>query len=142
MRVADLVPSAPIADEHAAVLLELAFLVTSVDGKLTGREMAAFRELAARLGQATGADALAARLATIGGSEAAAARVRAIGPTLPPELRETAFQLAIAMALVDQDAAESEDELVGVFFEALGLDGARAEALAGEVRDAFATGAT
>jgi tellurite resistance protein len=61
-------------------------------------------------------------------------RIRAIGPTLPIELRESAFKIAIALALVDDDASPHEDALMHVFFEALGLDPARAEALAAEAR--------
>lgn len=62
-------------------------------------------------------------------------RIRALGPTLPIELRESVFKVAIALALVDDDARPDEDALMHVYFEALGLDPARAEALAREARN-------
>src|SRR5579864_6901372 len=139
MSIRELLPAAPVADAaHADALLEIAFLMTAVDGRLEERELAAFREIAARVQGRAAAEvdpqAVAARFAVSTEPGAIAARVRVLGPTLPAPLREKAFQLAIGLALVDDDASPLEDELMGVLFEALGLDGARAEALAAEAR--------
>lgn len=134
MRIADLLPAAPIANaEHADTLLELAYLMTAADGRFTDEERRAFGELATRIGSA-GVDALVARFAQTAAAGSIADRVRAIGPTLPMDLREVAFKIGIRVALVDHDAAKEEDALMNVFFEALGLDPERAEALAAEAR--------
>jgi hypothetical protein len=43
----------------------------------------------------------------------------------------------MGLALVDEDGSDKEDDLVGTFVEALGLEMARAQALAAEVRQVF-----
>jgi len=55
---------------------------------------------------------------TVGVSE----RVREVAKGLPAELRAPAFTVAVALAMVDDDASEHEEELVGVLAEALGLE--------------------
>lgn len=52
------------------------------------------------------------------------------------ELRESVFKvaIAIALALADADASPLEDDRMNTYFEALGLDPARAEVLAKEAR--------
>jgi hypothetical protein len=64
-------------------------------------------------------------------------RVRAVAPSLPPAHRESAFRVAMALALIDRDASPHEDELMAVLFESLALDETRAEAVASEVRAAL-----
>ncbi len=144
MSFAQILPSAPLASPaHADAVLELAFLVTAVDGRLAQEELAAFRELAQAVRGKPVSEAEVAALFELfmgsvkGGKDTIAARVRALAPTLPEDLRELAFRVAIGLALVDKDAAAEEDALVGVLFESLGLDEARAEALAHEVRLSF-----
>ena len=108
MRILDLLPSRAIASEHADVLLELAYLMTAVDGRLAPQELAAFREIAGKLHDAPPEiDALVARYGGSTTKEAISERVRSIAPSLPGDLREVAFKLAIALALVDDDAAPS-----------------------------------
>jgi hypothetical protein len=137
MSIAKLLPNAPVAPEQAEVLLELAFLMTAADGELRAQEVEAFALIAERVaGAKNAAQTLAMRFANTKPEEVPA-RVRAIGPRLAPELRETAFKLAMGLALVDQDGSPEEDELVTVFVQALGLDMKRAEALAEEARNAF-----
>jgi uncharacterized tellurite resistance protein B-like protein len=142
MSISKLLPAGPVSDAaHADALLEIAFLMTQADGKLEEAELVAFREIAARVyGRATNeidpTEIVQRFTVSVDGNEIKE-RVREIAPKLPAGLRESAFKLAIGLALVDDDASPMEDELVGVLFEALGLDGARAEAIASECRAAF-----
>ena len=135
-------PVGPIAaPEHADALLELAFLVTAADGLLAAEEVAAFRELMGRVrGRPVTDDevgALYERFSKSLEGSTCADRVKAIAPTLPSELRESAFRVALALALIDRDASPHEDALIDVLFQALQLDLERAEALAKEVRTAL-----
>jgi tellurite resistance protein len=137
MSIAKLLPTSPVAPDQAEILLELAFLMTAADGKLRAEEVAAFSEIAQRIaGLNVGANALASRFAVTKTSEVPS-RVRALAPKVAPELRETAFKIAMGLALVDQDGSPEEDDLVTVFVQALGLDMKRAETLAEETRNAF-----
>ena len=132
----------PIASrEHADLLLEVAFLVTSADGKLDPSEAAAFREL---MGRVRGAEPSAADAGQLYdaftkalGNTPPVERVTTLAPQLPTELGETAFRVGMALALVDRDASPHEDALIDALFHALGLEGARAEAIAKEVREAM-----
>jgi hypothetical protein len=137
--IAKLLPAGPVPSAHADTLLEIAALMTAVDGHLADAELAAFAEIATRVrGRATSPADSASFLKGLSTDPAAiASRVRSIAPSLPADLRETAFKLAIGLALVDDDASPLEDELVGVLYESLELDPARAESLAAEVRSAF-----
>jgi hypothetical protein len=143
MAITKLLPRTPVASaEHGDVLLELAYLMTAADGRLADAELAAYRQIVASIRGAAPSEAdVSALLERFGGTVEKSeieARVRAIAPTLPADLRELAFKLAIGLALVDDDAHDAENELVGVFFTALDLAEERADALAGEVRSAFA----
>jgi tellurite resistance protein len=142
MTIKAFLPVGPIAQtEHADNLLELAFLVTAADGRLAAEEAAAFRELMTRV---RGRDVSDADVAAIyqrftdqlEGSTCAD-RVRVIAPKLPADLREPAFRVALALALIDRDASPHEDDLIDVLFGSLELDLDRAEALAKEVRVAL-----
>src|SRR4051812_10153774 len=121
MSIAKLLPSGPVSDAaHADALLEIAFLMTQADGRLEEAELSAFREIAARVyGKATNeiepTEIVQRFTVSIDGDEIKA-RVRELAPKLPAGLRETAFKLAIGLALVDDDASPLEDELVGVLF--------------------------
>jgi hypothetical protein len=142
MSISKLLPKGPVNDPaHADVLLEIAFLMTAVDGRLEESELTAFREIAARVTGRAATDIdpahIVRRFSMMIDPEEIKNRVRAIAPKLPADLRETAFKLSIGLALVDNDASPLEDELVGILFEALALDGDRAEALAAEVRAVF-----
>jgi tellurite resistance protein len=134
MSIVDLLPTGPIASAaHAEAFLELAYLMTAADGKFTDEERRAFGQILTRVRGTPGdVDATVSKFARTGAD--AKERIRALGPTLPTELRESAFKVAIALALVDDDASPHEDALMHVYFEALGLDPARAEALATEAR--------
>lgn len=134
MRIVELLPAGPIANaDHAEAFLELAYLMTAADGKFTDEERRAYGQILQRVRGAPGdVDASVQKYARDGGD--AKDRIRALGPTLPIELRESVFKIAIALALVDDDASPHEDALMHVYFEALGLDPARAEALATEAR--------
>jgi tellurite resistance protein len=135
-------PVGPIATrEHADTLLEIAFLVTAADGRLAAEEAAAFRDLMGRVrGEAVSDEAVGALYSSftqrLEGSTCAD-RVKALGPKLPAELREPAFRVALALALIDRDASPHEDDLIDVLFHSLQLDIDRAEALAKEVRVAL-----
>ncbi len=142
MSIAAFLPLGPIAaQEHADVLLELAFLVTAADGKLAAEEVAAFRELTSRIrGKAASEDELGAlytRFTKALEGTTCVDRVKAIAPSLPAEHREPAFRAALALALIDRDASPHEDALIDALFHALQLDAERAEALAKDVRIAL-----
>lgn len=138
MRIVDLLPAAPVADPaHASTLLELAYLMAAADGRVTDEERRAFGELAERLGGGS-VDELLDRFSKNVARSSVTERVRAIAPGLPPELGEASFKIAIRLALADADAAREEDRLVQVLYEALGLDEARADALAAEARGSSA----
>lgn len=135
-------PIGPIhQDDHANVMLELAFLVTAADGKLAAEEAAAFRDLVARVRGKTATDDEVGALYTRFTEELAKTncvdRVKVIAPKLPADLREPAFRVALALALIDRDASTKEDELIDVLFNSLELNLDRAEALAKEVRIAL-----
>lgn len=142
MSIAAFLPMAPIARrEDADTLLELAFLVTAADGVLAPEEVTALGDLLGRVRGAPSTDeevaALYAELADRREGRTCVERVRDLAPELPPELRESAFRIAMALALVDRDASTDEDVLIGVLFESLALDRERAEVLAKEVRSAL-----
>lgn len=134
MRIVELLPAGPIANAaHAEAYLELAYLMTAADGKFTEEERRAFGQILQRVRGAPGdIDGVVHQFSLNSGD--ATDRIRALGPTLPIELRESVFKVAIALALVDDDASPHEDALMNVYFEALGLDPSRAEALATEAR--------
>lgn len=134
MRIVELLPAGPIANaDHAEAFLELAYLMTAADRKFTDEERRAYGQILQRVRGTPGdIDAAVQKYTRDGGD--AKERIRALGPTLPTELRESVFKIAIALALVDDDASPHEDALMHVYFEALGLDPARAEALATEAR--------
>lgn len=127
--------------EHADAMLELAFLVTAADGKLAAEEATAFRDLMSRVrGTAVSDDDVGTiyrqftdRLE----GHTCADRVKVVAPKLPSEHRESAFRVALALALIDRDASPHEDDLIDVLFHALSLDADRAEAVAKEVRIAL-----
>jgi len=126
MSIAELVPASIAATEHANALLEVAFLMSAVDGHLADEELTTFGELVARVrGREPTTEDLGGLLEgfvfsahTVGVSE----RVREVAKGLPAELRAPAFTVAVALAMVDDDASEHEEELVGVLAEALGLE--------------------
>jgi tellurite resistance protein len=142
MSIAALLPIAPVsAKDQADTVLELAFLVTAADGRLAEEEAAAFRDLIGRVRGAPASDdevaTLYARFTEQLGGLTCADRVKALAPRLAADLRETAFRIALALALIDRDASPHEDALVDVLFHSLGLELARAEELAREVRVAL-----
>lgn len=135
-------PVQPIsAADHADVLLELAFLVTAADGKLAAEEAVAFRDLVTRVrGKSTSDDeigALYTRFTKQLEGTTCADRVKLVAPKLPDDLRESAFRVALALALIDRDASPQEDDLIDTLFHSLGLEESRAEAVAKEVRAAL-----
>ena len=133
--------SAIAAQDHADTLLELAFLVTAADGRLAAEEAAAVRVLMGRGGgkevSAAAVAALYARFTQQLEGSTCADRVKVVAPKLPADLRESAFRVALALALIDRDASPHEDALIDVLFHALQLDNERAEALAKDVRVAL-----
>ena len=135
-------PVGPIAvQDHADTLLELAFLVTAADGRLAAEEAAAFRELMERVrGKPVRDEDVAAiyeRFTNALDGSTCADRMKVVAPKLPAELREPAFRVALALALIDRDASPHEDALIDVLFHALELDPSRAEAVARDVRVAL-----
>lgn len=126
MSIAELVPTSIVGTEHESALLEVAFLMSAVDGHLADEELATFAELAARVrGREVTKDEISTLLEGFVFSAHTAGvpdRVREVAKTLPADLRAPAFTVAVALAMVDNDASEHEDELVGILAEALQLE--------------------
>lgn len=142
MAIAKILPARPeVTPEQGDTLLEVAFLMTAVDGRLADEELPAYREVAAWMleGPLTDEDfdGLLERFSANVEQDAIEERVRTVAKRVPAALREATFKVAMALALVDEDPSPEEDQLVGILFESLGLSTERAEALAGEVRHAF-----
>ena len=140
MPIAQLVTSPIAATAHADAVLELAFLVSAVDGQLADEELSAFAEL---VGCVRGREPRKAEIDDLLGRFLVAARqtpsedrLRALAPTLPAELRDTAFKVAVGLSLVDHEENAHEDELVGILGATLGL-AERSIPLAVEASDAF-----
>ena len=91
MPIVELVPASIAATDHADALLEVAFLMSAVDGHLADEELAAFGELVGRVrGRSATKDEIGALLErfvfsahTVGVPD----RVREVAKSLPPELR-------------------------------------------------------
>ena len=140
MPIAKLV-SSPIADAaQGDAVLELAFLVSAGDGHLADEELAAFREL---VGLIRGHVATQEEIDTLLGGFLMSAqtirgedRIREVGATLPGELRETAFKIAVGLTMVDNEANEAEDQLIGILAATLGL-AERSIPLTADAREAF-----
>jgi tellurite resistance protein len=134
--IADLIPAglAPSTAEVDA-LLELAYLVTAVDGRLADEELAALGVLAGRLlgkpkFETRDLDALVERFAHNVEESEIEARVRELAPSLPKALHEVAYNVALGLAFVDHDPARAEDRLHRVLADSLGLSEDRRAALA------------
>ena len=142
MPITKILPARPeTTADKADVLLELAFLMTAVDGKLEDEEVHAYRSIVSWMRGAPVSDTefglLLERVSGNTEKDEIEARVRVLAPTVAPELRELTFKLAMGLALVDNEAADAEDELMGLLFEQLGLETERADAIAEEVRKAL-----
>jgi len=119
MTINAFLPIGAIGDQDRAdTLLELAFLVTAADGRLAAEEAAAFRELMERVRGRTVSDdevgVLYARFTKELDGATCIDRVKAIAPKLAPDLRESAFRVVLALALIDRDASPQEDALIDV----------------------------
>ena len=144
MAVADLIES-PIHDEgHASALLELAFAVSAVDGHLADEELRSFREIVSRGRgrQATDEDIGDLLEKFVHASHMAGLDLRAkqVMAKIPPVLRETAFSLAFALSLVDQESSEYEDDLLADMAKEFGFDAKTADGIKARVRDKLTTG--
>lgn len=138
MSIANLVPAGVNpSPEQQNVLLEIAYLTTAADGQLRDEELAAFKQIISRLRgtKATDADvdALLDKFAGAVEPEEIAARVQKIAPTLPSDLKDIAYKLAVGLGVADMDAHDDEAELQVVLAEALGFDDAKVDALTEEV---------
>jgi hypothetical protein len=139
--IVELVPpglSLSPAVTHA--LLELAYLVTAVDGNLADEELRALGELAARLrgkaaapSGASEVDALLQRFAHRVEPAEIEERVRALAPQIPEEHHELAYLLSLSLAFADHDPHGTEDRFHAVLAEALAIPTARREALSRQV---------
>ena len=101
---------------------ELAYLTTAVDGRLDDQEIAAYKEVIARLkGTSSISNADLDKLFDrYGGNvefEEITERVQKIAPTLPQDLRPLAFKLAIGLSVADLDASDDEADLQSVLAE-------------------------
>jgi len=139
MSVADLVPAGlSPSPEQTEILLEIAYLVTAVEGRLADEELDAFSVIAARLrGTDTltksEIDELVARFAGNVDWAEIKARVQVLAPQLPRELHAVAYRLALGLAFVDHDPTDEEDRLHKVLGDALALGHEMRAALARQV---------
>jgi uncharacterized tellurite resistance protein B-like protein len=130
--------SGPISNvQDADAVLELAFLMSAVDGVLADEELVAFRALVSTLrgSEATKKDVddLIERFVVASHTNGVEQRTRQVAPLIPKELRETAFKVVVALAHVDHDESEWEDEMIGILGALLELAD-RAITLAREAR--------
>jgi uncharacterized tellurite resistance protein B-like protein len=122
----ELIPStlAP-SPEQTEILLELAYLVTAVDGRLADEEIVAFETIASRQKRKAvrtpELDAMIERFAHNVEREEIEARVRELVPMLDKDLHAVAYRLALGVAFVDHEPSEAEDALHKVLGDALDL---------------------
>jgi hypothetical protein len=123
---------------EAEAVLEIAYLSTVVDGRLTEEELLSFGQLATRLrgrpieGPALDEllDRFAARIAHRDVDE----RLMQLAGTLGRDsARRTAYKVAFAMALCDLAANDDETDFDDALLDALGIDPADADTLESEV---------
>jgi uncharacterized membrane protein YebE (DUF533 family) len=138
--IVELVPSGlSLSPAVTHALLELAYLVTAVDGKLADEELRALGELAARLrgkeapSGTSEVDALLQRFAHRVEPAEIEERVRALAPQIPEEHHELAYLLSLGLAFVDHDPHGAEDRFHAVLADALAIPTARREALSRQV---------
>jgi hypothetical protein len=138
-RIVDLVPEDVVFSPAVTyALLELAYLVVAVDGRLTDEELEAFRALTARLRGKISVDndeidSLLGRFAHHIEPGPIGDRVRALAPKLPKELHELAYVLALGLAFVDHDPHEAEDRLHSILGDSLEIPPERRAALSSSV---------
>jgi hypothetical protein len=138
MSVANLVPPGLVTkEEHADVLLEIAYLTTAVDGRLDDEELVAFQQIATRLrGKPQVTSDVDALLDRFGGNvehTEIAERIQKIAKGLPEDLKLLAFRLSVGLSVIDLDASEDETDLQVTLAEALGLDALKVDQLTAEV---------
>ncbi len=139
------------SDAETDAILEVAYLTSAADGRLSDEENESFRAIAARLrGLAAGApvdvtdpalDELFERYAVRQDHTDVATRLTALRAALQrPAARDLAYKVAYAMSLCDLETGDEADELDDLLIEALGLSDEDADALAGEVYEALDDG--
>ncbi len=137
MSLAKLLDGAKPSAGDADVLLEIAFLVTAVDGRLDDDELRAFRDLASALKSKAISDSeLDALLDEFAGNIEHAEivdRVKVLVPKLPAELREKAFKVSVGLSIADMDASDTEHDLQDLLAETIGLGQDRVDELVAEV---------
>jgi len=141
MPIAALVPDLVLSMDDGDAILELAFLMSATDGYLADEELAAFRELVGlvrrRAVTPKEIDDLLGRFLMEASQEGVDERVRYVATIVPESLRETAYRVAVGVAVADHDEGEHEAELAGELALAFGISRARATALTKEARAAL-----
>ena len=143
MTIAKLIADRKVPRENVDAVLELAYLGTAADGRLDDAELTAFAEVAMLVvggSKPANVDALLDRFAANVEHEEIQARATALAKGLPPELRELAFEIVVALGIADLDTSRDEMELEDMLMEALGLSPARADELTAKVYEAFNAG--
>lgn len=144
MSIDKLLANRPVASSHADTVLELAYLVAASDGRLDSAELKVFRQLAKQLtgkGSPADLDALLDRFAGNVDHQEIATRITQLAPLLPPELRELAFEIVVALGISDLDTSRHEMDVEDQLMDALGITPARADELSALVHEAFIAGA-
>lgn len=127
MPIEELLPAGLVPlPAQTETLLELAYLVTAVDGRLADEELVAFGTIAARLlgKESLSAEEIDAYLERFGHNvdwSEIEPRVKALAAMLPKDLHAVAYRLALGLAFVDHEASEAEDRLHKALGDALDL---------------------
>lgn len=127
MSIEELLPAGLVLlPAQTQTLLELAYLVTAVDGRLADEELVAFGALAARLlgKESLSPEEVDAYLARFGHNvdwSEIEPRVKTLAGMLPKDLHAVAYRLALGLAFVDHEASEAEDRLHKALGDALDL---------------------
>jgi tellurite resistance protein len=127
-----------LTNDEAEAVLEIAYLSTVVDGRLSDEELDAFASLAARLRkrpiEGRDLDQLLDRYAGHVAHRDVDERLAEVAKSLTrPQARRTAYKVAFAMALADLGTSDDEDAFGDALVGVLGLSIEDADELEGEV---------
>lgn len=143
-KIAHLAPLAGTSGARAADIVEAMFLMASADGDISEVEIQTFARSCSKLGLPLTASDLEAKmhaLHTAIEKEGWEARVAAVGKALAgTELAETAYRLAVSVALADDYVVGEEMNAMDTLAAALGLDSDRSHAILREVHDTLFAG--
>jgi tellurite resistance protein len=138
-QIAHLAPLASTAGAHAADLVEAMFLMAAADGEISEVEIRTLARSCSRLGLSLTEAELEAKmhaLHTAIEKDGWETRVSAVGKALSgTALAETAYRLAVSVALADDYVVGEEMNAMDTLAAALGIDSDRSHVILREVHD-------